>query len=303
MLETGRGAHWNTGFLLPMLERQRAGFRDFFEWLLALRIVQSERLVFVDDPRNIFSQDVSRRRPLTVAAILGFLFHVLLVLIVWPSLGATELPLTTEKFVIKQLARPALLEGAAGRPVAPPPKPNPVAPDPKPKFVPIPDPTPDAPEPIRRVAVEIPRILEELAVHLNIGEIEAPPGPPSRGGRGLGNQGGSGVGRRGLGDGAGGGDGIFQVGGDVSMPVLLVKTTPAYTDDAIKSKVQGVVLLRGVVRSNGQVDTLSVVRGLGYGLEENAIREIASNWKFRPGMRNGQAVDVWATIEVTFNLR
>ena len=87
------------------------------------------------------------------------------------------------------------------------------------------------------------------------------------------------------------------------MPVLLIKTTPSYTDQAIKAKVQGVVLLRGIVRSNGKVDTLSVVRGLGYGLEENAIREIASNWKFRPGMRNGQSVDVWATIEVTFNLR
>ena len=87
------------------------------------------------------------------------------------------------------------------------------------------------------------------------------------------------------------------------MPQLIVKTTPAYTADAIKAKVQGVVLLRGIVRRNGRVDTLSVVRGLGFGLEQNAIREIAANWKFRPGTRNGQPVDVWATIEVTFNLR
>ena len=174
---------------------------------------------------------------------------------------------------------------------------------PKPKFVPIPDPTPNAPEPVHQVAVEIPKILEELTLDLSIGEIKAPPGPFSLGGQGLGNQRGSGVGRQGIGEGAGNGDGVFQVGGDVSMPVLLVKTTPAYTDDAIKAKVQGVILLRGVVRSNGQVDTLSIVRGLGYGLEENAIREIATNWKFRPGIRNGEAVDVWATIEVTFNLR
>ncbi len=87
------------------------------------------------------------------------------------------------------------------------------------------------------------------------------------------------------------------------MPVLFRKTTPSYTAAALTAKVEGVVLLRGVVRRNGRVDTLSVVQGLGYGLEENAMREIASNWKFLPGMRNGQAVDVWATIEVTFNLR
>ena len=285
-----------------MADGRKSGFRDFIEWLFALRIVESERLVFVDDPSNIFAKDVSGRRPLMVAAILAFLFHLFLILIVWPHLGANQLPMTPDKFVIKQLARPAKLEGFAGRPVAPPPKPKPVVPKPKPKFVPIPDPTPNLPEPIRRVAAELPRVLEELSIDLSVGEIEAPPGPPSRGGRGLGDQG-RGLGRQGPGDGAGRGRGIFQVGGDVSMPVLLIKTIPSYTDQAIKAKVQGVVLLRGIVRSNGKVDTLSVVRGLGYGLEENAIREIASKWKFRPGMRNGQSVDVWATIEVTFNLR
>ncbi len=286
-----------------MLERQRADFRNFFEWLFALKIDERERLGLAGDPCNIFTDDVSRRRPLVVAAVLGFLFHLLLLFIIWPSLGKTKLPLTSEKFVIKQLARPAQLEGASGRPATLPPKPKPSVSKPKPKFVPIPDPTPNAPEPVHQVAVEIPKILEELTLDLSIGEIKAPPGPFSLGGQGLGNQRGSGVGRQGIGEGAGNGDGIFQVGGDVSMPVLLVKTTPAYTDDAIKAKVQGVILLRGVVRSNGQVDTLSIVRGLGYGLEENAIREIATNWKFRPGIRNGEAVDVWATIEVTFNLR
>ena len=114
---------------------------------------------------------------------------------------------------------------------------------------------------------------------------------------------GLGVGCQGLGDGPSGGDGISQVGGDVSMPVLLRKTTPSYTAVALQKKGQGVVLVRGIVRRNGRVDTLSVVHGLGHGLEENAMREIASNWKFWPGMRNGQAVDVWATIEVTFNLK
>ena len=85
-------------------------------------------------------------------------------------------------------------------------------------------------------------------------------------------------------------------------PQLLVKTTPSYTDAAIRAKVQGVVLLKGMVRRNGRVDTLSVVRSLGYGLDENAIREMAS-WRWRPAMRNGKAVDAWATIEVAFNLR
>lgn len=282
-----------------MSDDDRRGFRDFIDWLFALRIIPSERLVFVDDPYNIFSEDVSRRRPLLVAFVLGLLFHLFLILMVWPHLGNTDLPLTTEKFVIKELARPSLPEGAAGQQAEPPPKPEPVVPQSKPKPIPIPDPTPNAPEPILQATLDVPKVLEELTLDLSVGEIEAPPGA----GRSRGRDQGDGLGRQGTGSGAGGRDGVFRVGGDVSMPQLLVKTTPAYTDDAIKAKVQGVVLLRGVVRKNGRVDSLSVVRGLGYGLEENAIREIASKWKFRPGMRNGQAVDVWATIEVTFNLR
>ena len=280
-----------------------SGIKDFLEWFFALRITESERFYFGNDAYNIFGSDISRRRPLRVATLLGILFHLLILLLVWPQLGGTDLPLDSEKFVIKQLARPAQLSGAEGSPVSAPPKPKPVVPEPKPKFVPIPDPTPDAPEPVLEATVEIPRVLEELSAELHIGEIDAPPGPPSRAGRGLGTRGGPGSGRDGTGPGAGDGSGAFRVGGDVSMPQLIVKTTPAYTDDAIKAKVQGVVLLRGIVRRNGRVDTLSVVRGLGFGLEQNAIREIAANWKFRPGTRNGQPVDVWATIEVTFNLR
>ncbi len=280
-----------------------SGVKEFLGHLLALRITDGERQYYSDDAYNIFGSSISRRRPMRVATALGILFHLLVLFLVWPQLGGTELPLDNETFVIKQLARPAKLSGAQGSPVSALPKPKPVVPKPKPKFVPIPDPSPDDPEPVLQATVDIPRILEELSTDLSIGEIDAPPGPPARLGRGLGNRGGPGSGRRGVGEGAGDGGGAFRVGGDVSMPRLIVKTTPAYTDEAIKAKVQGVVLLRGIVRRNGRVDTLSVVRGLGFGLEQNAIREIATNWKFRPGTRNGVPVDVWATIEVTFNLR
>lgn len=278
--------------------------KDFFERLLALKITDSERLGYAGDAANIFADDVSQRRPLRVAAVLAFIFHVLLLVMSFPFWGETALEVTREVFVIKQLARPAVLSGAAGRPEAAPPKPKPVVPKPEPKLVPIPDPTPAAPEPIRKEVLDVPKVIEQVDLELNIGDITAPPGPPSRGGQGDGPLEGQGVAAEpGPGTGSGDGDGVYRVGGGVSQPQILVQTTPSYTDDAIKAKVQGVVVLQAIIRKNGRADSLKVIRGLGFGLEESAIKEIAANWRFKPGTRNGQPVDVLATIEVIFNLR
>ena len=87
------------------------------------------------------------------------------------------------------------------------------------------------------------------------------------------------------------------------LPQPLQQTTPSYTDDAIEAKVGGIVTLQAVIRKNGRVDSFKVLSGLGYGLEEKAIQEISSRWRFRPGTLHGRPVDVMATIEVQFNLR
>lgn len=281
-----------------------AQIKRFFENLLALRVNESERLSYASDAYNIFGDDISGRKPLQVATILAIILHILLLVVVFPDFGTTVVEDLREVIVVRNLARPAALAGAEGRPEAAPPQPKPVVPEPKPKFIPIPDPTPNAPEPIRREELEeVPRILEQLSADLSIGDITAPPGPPSRGGQGSGSLGGEGVGTR-AGPGTGTGDGgPYRIGGGVTNPVVLVQTTPKYTDDAIKAKVQGVVFLQAVIRKNGRADSFKVIRGLGYGLEESAIREIATNWKFKPGMKDGREVDVLATIEVTFTLR
>ena len=90
---------------------------------------------------------------------------------------------------------------------------------------------------------------------------------------------------------------------EASPPHLITSTLPSYTNEAIRAKVQGIVLLEGIVRANGRIDSIRVVRGLGYGLDESAILEISKNWRFRPGMRSGRPVNVRALIEVRFSLR
>jgi periplasmic protein TonB len=146
------------------------------------------------------------------------------------------------------------------------------------------------------------------------GAIDAPPGPPtpslgSGSGGGAGTGTGSGIGSgtgSGLGSGSGGGTGggVYQPGNGVTLPRILKEVKPAYTSDAMRAKVQGTVLLQCVVRPDGSVTDIQVIRSLDsvFGLDQEAIKA-ARQWRFAAGTRMGQAVPVQITIELTFTLR
>ncbi len=177
---------------------------------------------------------------------------------------------------------------------------------------------PPTPEILNRdpILVAEPTVVAPQLAHMQtidfalLGALEGIPGPPSAGpgvGGGIGRGQGRGVGEGsgpGVGEGQGGGfgGGVFRIGGGVSPPTILFKVDPQYSEEARKARYQGTVVLEAIVRSDGTVDILRVVRSLGFGLDENAIQAL-KQWKFRPGMRNGQPVDVALNIEVNFNLR
>jgi TonB family protein len=145
---------------------------------------------------------------------------------------------------------------------------------------------------------------------LNLGDPNGIPGPPSAGpgvGGGIGTGQGRGVGEGkgpgvGPGEGGGAGGGPFRVGGGVTPPTVLSRVEPQYSEEARKARYQGTVVLEAIVKRDGTVDILRVVRSLGFGLDENAIQALRQ-WRFKPGMKNGVPVDVALNIEVNFNLR
>ena len=98
------------------------------------------------------------------------------------------------------------------------------------------------------------------------------------------------------------GEGVFQTGEITDLPTILFKVDPQYSEEARRAQYQGTVVLEVIIRSDGTIEILRVVRSLDFGLDENAIQAL-KQWKFRPGMRNGQPVDVVLNIEVNFNLR
>ncbi len=129
-------------------------------------------------------------------------------------------------------------------------------------------------------------------------------GPGSGGGIGSGSGGGVGPGRGpgyGPGEGGGFGGGVFRVGGGVSTPIPIYKVEPEYSEEARKAKFQGTVVLQIVIDERGNPTNFKVVRPLGLGLDEKAI-EAVQKWRFRPGMKEGKAVAVLATVEVNFRL-
>ena len=168
------------------------------------------------------------------------------------------------------------------------------------------------PDPVRHLT--IPAIPTAAGVESLIGAIDAPPAPslslgPGRGGEtgaGIGHGDGPGIGP-GQGSGRGGneGDGVFQPGGPgISLPYPISEVKPQYTADAMRARVQGTVLLACVVREDGMVGQVRVIRSLDqtFGLDERAIAA-AKLWRFRPGTRMGVPVPVQVTIELTFTIR
>lgn len=94
---------------------------------------------------------------------------------------------------------------------------------------------------------------------------------------------------------------ILSVGGGVSPASVIFRVDPEYSEEARQAKLSGTVLLSVVVDTEGAPRNIQVVRSLGLGLDQKAI-DAVSRWKFRPGMKNGQPVNVRANIEVNFKL-
>jgi TonB family protein len=97
-------------------------------------------------------------------------------------------------------------------------------------------------------------------------------------------------------------EGIARVGQGVSPPVPIQRPGPHYPKKARAAKVQGTVVVYIEVDTNGKPRNVRVVRGLGFGLDEEAIKTV-EQWRFRPGYKDGRPVIVAATVEVNFRLR
>ena len=89
--------------------------------------------------------------------------------------------------------------------------------------------------------------------------------------------------------------------GAIESPVALRKVDPKYYRDAVYERVEGSVRLFAVIRKDGRVDAIEIIRGVDNRLDRSAAEALAK-WQFAPAKRDGIPVDVDAVFEVPFRL-
>lgn len=136
---------------------------------------------------------------------------------------------------------------------------------------------------------------------------DAGPSAGSGSGGGAGTGAGTGMGEgdgAGIGPGSGGGTGggPYRPGSGIDPPSLLREVKPSYTDQGRRQGVEGDVVLEIVVRRDGSVGDVKVLRRLGAGLDQKAI-DAVRQWRFSPARRLGAPIDVVVEVAVEFKLR
>lgn len=87
-----------------------------------------------------------------------------------------------------------------------------------------------------------------------------------------------------------------------TQPQEIARVVPRYPAMARRAGVAGAVMVRGVVRRDGTIDNVEILKDLPYGLGESA-REAVSQWRFRPATYRGEPIDVYYTVTVNFRLQ
>jgi TonB family protein len=87
-----------------------------------------------------------------------------------------------------------------------------------------------------------------------------------------------------------------------TQPEELDRAIPRYPVGARRAGIQGPVVIRGIVRRDGTIDNLEIIKDLPYGLGDEARRAV-SRWRFRPATYRGEPIDVYYTVTVNFRLQ
>ena len=104
-------------------------------------------------------------------------------------------------------------------------------------------------------------------------------------------------------------DSIYQIvdempqypGGEAAM-MKFVANNVKYPQEAKDKEIQGRVFVSFVVEKDGSVSTVKVLRGIGGGCDEEAVRVVSSMPKWKPGIKDGKPVRVSYMMPLNFKL-
>ncbi len=90
--------------------------------------------------------------------------------------------------------------------------------------------------------------------------------------------------------------------GGQSLFMKYLRENIKYPDEAIENNIQGKVMVEFVVGPGGNIKNIRVVRGIGGGCDEEAMRVIKGMPKWNVGKQNGVAVPVKVVVPIAFTL-
>ena len=104
-------------------------------------------------------------------------------------------------------------------------------------------------------------------------------------------------------------DSIYQIveqmpkfpGGESALMEYVSKNV-AYPEEAKEKEIQGRVFIGFVVEKDGSVNEVKVMRGIGGGCDEEAVRVIKGMPKWKPGIQKGKPVRVSYMMPINFKL-
>ena len=82
-----------------------------------------------------------------------------------------------------------------------------------------------------------------------------------------------------------------------------IKQKMNYPDYAKKNNIEGRVYIQFIVQENGKITDIEIVKGIGYGCDEESQRIINLMPNWIPGEREGVKVDVKYTMPIIFKLK
>lgn len=94
---------------------------------------------------------------------------------------------------------------------------------------------------------------------------------------------------------------VYEPGGEVKPPKLIHYVEPEFSTDSKEAFVEGIVKISTVVTVDGVPTTFHVVNGLNAEEDRTAVAAL-KQWRFRPGTKSGEPVNVKVTVEIAFHL-
>lgn len=95
---------------------------------------------------------------------------------------------------------------------------------------------------------------------------------------------------------------VYEAGPGVTLPKAVKTARAYYTPEAMNERVQGRVVLRTVVSTEGRPTRIEVVESLDARLDREAVKALEL-WEFEPGTKDGKPVPVRISVEMTFTLK